>query len=65
MQTLTKCFVSLLICIFGTTGSFAGVLCEFIPFDSVDNGMGAEPGAVREFASGITVPPECLRGGRT
>ncbi len=39
--------------------------CVVFPANSVDNGMGAELGHVREFGSRIQVPPECLSGGRT
>jgi len=42
-----------------------GGSCDIVPWQTVNNGMGAEPGVVREFAVGIAVPPECLRGGRT
>jgi len=38
--------------------------CFIQPWDSVDNGVGAEPGVVREFGSGLTVPPQCLSGGK-
>ncbi|MCP4898537.1 MAG: hypothetical protein GY906_16305 [bacterium] len=65
MRILTKCTVSLVICSFGTTAVHANGPCDLMPFDSVDNGMGAEPGVIREFASGISIPPECMQGGRT
>jgi len=38
--------------------------CTIIPWQTVDGGMGAEAGVVREFASRISMPPGCLRGGR-
>jgi len=38
--------------------------CAIRPWQSIDNGMGAEPGVVREFASGITMPAGCKRDGR-
>jgi hypothetical protein len=38
--------------------------CDFFPWDTVDNGMGAEPGVVREFVAGMAVDPACLAGGR-
>ncbi|MCZ6726155.1 MAG: hypothetical protein O7A98_02230 [Acidobacteria bacterium] len=38
--------------------------CTIIPWQTVDNGLGAETGVVREFASRISMPPGCLRGGR-
>jgi hypothetical protein len=38
--------------------------CLVQPWDTVDNGMGAEPGVVREFASGLTMPSECLNNGQ-
>ena len=38
--------------------------CYITPGQTVDDGMGAEPGVVREFVNGISIPPECLRGGR-
>ena len=65
MRILMKFLVSSVVCCSWASGSFGGGLCDFVPFDSADNGMGAEPGVVREFDSGITVPPSCLRGGRT
>jgi len=37
--------------------------CHITPWQTVDDGMGAEPGAVREFASAVDLPADCLRGG--
>ena len=39
--------------------------CDIVPWQTVDNGIGAEPGVVREFAVRMSVPAACLRGGRT
>lgn len=37
--------------------------CHIRPWQTVDNGMGAEPGGEREYASAIDFPAECTRGG--
>jgi hypothetical protein len=37
--------------------------CKIRPFDSVDNGMGAEPGVVREFGSAVAPPAQRRLGG--
>ena len=38
--------------------------CDVLPWQTTDNGTGAEPGVIREFASLIVMPPGCLRGGK-
>jgi hypothetical protein len=58
---------SFLVCVVGSTIADPGGAvnpCRFRPWDSVDNGMGAEPGVTREFATGMTVPSDCLSNGR-
>ena len=37
--------------------------CVIRQWDSVDNGMGAEPSVFREFAAGISIPGQCLLNG--
>ncbi|MEZ5331284.1 MAG: hypothetical protein R2991_04360 [Thermoanaerobaculia bacterium] len=46
----------------GADGTVA--ICSLRPFGSVDNGLGAQVGTVREFDSGLIVPQQCLIAGR-
>jgi len=67
MKVPTKLDMSFLSCVLVASTSIAGApdACDIMPFDSVNNGMGAEMGAVREFASGISIPGGCRQNGRT